>query len=311
MTIPESVFSNQRTQLIKEQLRPDTRIAILGATGWFGQTILDIASKAGIETIGFASRQRDIQVGGRIHKIVKWSSEKITEFSPTTIVDCAFLTPDRMKDLGVEEYVSINKELIANFIKSCESDSVRSAISISSGAAVNTSVEKSKSIYGELKTLTEQKLAEITERKSINSVIARVWSVSGVFCTNTDNYAFSNFISQAKSGEVVLKSEHAVWRRYCSAADFLTIALALSEEDGNHILESGGELIELHELAHTIQQRLNPEITPGKSIALGDKAENYSSDGSSWALACKRFGFKPLSIHDQITEITDSLSISD
>lgn len=307
MGVLDSTNSIRRTQLIEKHLEKDSRILVLGASGWFGRTILDLASSAGIPTLGLASQTRTIQVGQLEFDIHEWNFDLIKSFNPTIVIDCAFLTPDRLNTLNVEEYISINMKLISNFIKTCELETVRSAISISSGAStlgLNALPKTSpKAIYGELKKLCEDKLVELSSRKIINTVIARVWSVSGIHVINPEQYAFSNLISQARNGCAKMNSEHSVWRRYCSAADFLAVALALSSEKGHHLLESGGELIELHELAARIQNQLNPALYENASKPSLETEEIYCSDGQSWQEACKRFHFKELDISEQISEV--------
>jgi nucleoside-diphosphate-sugar epimerase len=313
MGVLDTSNSFRRTQLIEKYLDKDSRILVLGASGWFGRTILDLASNAGIPTLGLASYPRTIDVGNQKFDLQDWNLDLIKSFKPTIVIDCAFLTPDRLDTLNIEEYVSTNMTLITNFITACEVETVCSAISISSGASIIDSDQSSqinpKAIYGELKKISEDKLVELSLQKTIKTVIARVWSVSGVFVIDPEKYAFSNLISQARNGRATLKTGHSVWRRYCSAADFLTIALILSAQKGHHVLESGGELIELHELADRIQNQINPELASNKSIPSAELEEFYCSDGKSWRDACQRFDFKALNISEQISEVSNSFEV--
>jgi len=302
--------SFRRTKLIEKHLDKDSRILVLGASGWFGRTILDLAANAKIPILGLASYSRSITVNNRDFDLKEWNLELVKNFKPTMVIDCAFLTPDRLKFLTVDEYVSTNMKLISHFLESCELETVRSAVSISSGAAISCTSEtvagSPKAIYGELKKISENKLVELSSRKKINTGTARVWSVSGVFVQNPQQYAFSNLISQARIGQTKLKTEHSVWRRYCSVADFLAIALALSTEEGHHLLESGGELIELHELADRIEQQVHHGLFRNKKIPSLTKEEIYCSDGQSWEEACTRFHFKALTLSEQISEVLNS-----
>lgn len=303
-----SSFSARRTQLLEKHLDANSRILILGASGWFGRTILDLAAKSRIQTLGIASNTRSIQIGDTTQNVFEWDFELISAFKPTIVIDCAFLTPDRMETIGEEAYVAINMKLISDFINSCMVNTVRSAITISSGA-VGKDTEKlnqgnPKKIYGELKRFSEDKLIELASQRKINTVVARVWSVSGSFVIEPSKYAFSDLITQAKKSKAIVNANHHVWRRYCSAADFLTVALALSSQKGNHILESGGELIELHQLSNQINSQLKPDLNNVPKYATDKSEEFYCSDGKNWVEVCQRLNFLPLSLAEQISEVS-------
>ncbi|MCX6432201.1 MAG: hypothetical protein NTX29_05255, partial [Actinobacteria bacterium] len=180
-------------------------------------------------------------------KYVTWSIDRIRDFQPTAVANFAFLTPDRLELLGAELYARQNRELTNQFLTTLEIPSVRSAITVSSGAALYSAYEP----YGELK-LEEERAALALAGSARSVVVARVYSVSGPFVREPRRYAFSDMIIQASEGRVVVDAERPTYRRYVRVADVLRVCRELGAQGHSGVVESGGELIEMGELASEI-----------------------------------------------------------
>ncbi|MBW0014614.1 MAG: NAD(P)-dependent oxidoreductase, partial [Mycobacterium sp.] len=87
------------------------RVLVTGASGWLGRTALDLLAPLGLPTLALASRARFIRVGDCQIECRVWDDREVAAFAPTVVLDCAFLTRDRIADMSLGEYVAANRTL--------------------------------------------------------------------------------------------------------------------------------------------------------------------------------------------------------
>ena len=267
-------------------LQPTDRIAVLGARGWFGKTFLSLLP-ADTPTLLTASSADGLHG--------EWSWERVQDFAPTVVANFAFLTRERIAIEGVEEFTATNASLIEQFDLTAGLPSVRAVLTVSSGAAVTEPQEP----YGSLKLL-EERVAGNLASPSRSSVALRAYSVSGPFVRRPRDYAFSDFILQASEGRVSIKADHLVYRRYVNAADALSIAATSALVDWSGTIDTGGELVEMGELAQRVISIVDPRAVVERPEIDERRAESYASDGVSWTQACERLGHVPMDLDQQI-----------
>lgn len=264
----------------------DDRILVLGATGWFGRTFMSMIPSH-VDVMGVASSpQGDIKT---------WDESAIAKFSPTIVANFSFLTREKINIVGEASFRSVNKQLGEQFLIAANSPQVRAALTISSGAAVVDSA----SVYGEMK-LHEEMSSLTLNSDSKSVVVGRAYSVSGPFVRNPFDYAFSDFILQAASGNISIKSRCLTYRRYVSVSDFLAVCMFRVLSGWSGVIESGGELLELGELAETIRDVVNPSAAIGRVTPILGSPSIYASDNSSWLQACNVTAFVPADLRSQI-----------
>lgn len=267
-------------------LEPTDRIAVLGARGWFGSTFCALVP-------GHVPLFRTASSPDETH--VSWSRSAIEEFAPTVVVNSAFLTRERVAVEGLERFTAINTSLIEQFEMTASLPSVRAVITVSSGAAVT----EPDSPYGSLK-VSEEQVANSLATDSRTSVVLRAYSVSGPFVRRPRDYAFSDFIAQAAAGSVAIQAGHPVFRRYVSVSDALKVATGSVLAGWSGVIETGGQLVEMAELADRIIARVNPAASISRAEADGRPAQTYASDDASWQQACDRLAFVPMDLDQQI-----------
>ena len=262
------------------------RVVVLGASGWFGRTTTDLLPRD-VPVLAVASRQRDGFIG--------WDIDAVAQFAPTVVVNCAFLTPARLAEVGESEFARINQGLIDQFARTAELETVRAVLTMSSGAVVH----EPASPYGRLKAEEEARaLTVATPRRSV--VIGRAYSLSGPFVRDPATYAFSDFIRQARGGCIRITADRPVLRRYTSARDFLAVCLMLGLQGRTGIVESGGELVEMGELARRIAAIVRPDARIERPAILAGEESVYASDDRSWQEACTVVNLVPLDLNEQI-----------
>jgi nucleoside-diphosphate-sugar epimerase len=293
------------------KLSSDDRVLITGASGWFGRNALEIIRSFGLKHLALGSEDRTLVCDGFEIQLYKQSLNKIREFSPTIIIDSAFLTRDKLANIERDRFISVNRKLINDSLEMASLPSVRKYVGFSSGATVNLAGESSFSLldnpYAALKREYEDVITELSGPHKGKISIARVWSVTGAHVTKPELFAFSNLINQARAGQVFIKSQRLVFRRYCTIADVLLVALADSGEQGP-IFDTGGELIEIGKLAEIIVQEVNPAAGIVRDLLESSGPDNYFSDGRGWDKLINAFHIRPSSIRDQVRAFAKSIN---
>ena len=282
------------------------RVAILGATGWVGRTALKLLEGSEAQLMLFASTNRTEELNGDRRLVHKLNLSNLREFKPELVLDAAFLTKDRLDEMSVEKYIQANNSIINLALDIQKLPSIRQFIGFSSGAAVlrpRLIAEETEIVdpYGSLKRHYEDALLS-NSRLSDKTKIARIWSVSGPLVTKPSLFAFSQFIRQAIQGEVAIEASHPVWRRYIDLEDFIRVAITASF-DSSRVLDSGGELLELQQLAERVFQALDLPMRISRKVDLTLNPDRYYSSNQSWTQALVETGFVPKTIDEQILQV--------
>lgn len=236
-----------------------------------------------------------LPIGGPSGRFRRWSESLVTAFAPTHVFGCAFLTKEKLAHFPLTEYQEINRILIGRFRFAGALPSCVGAVSISSGSVVTDPGHP----YSQGKALEEAVTADLVDENR-GAVVLRAYSVTGPFVQRIHDYAFSNLLAQGLAGRPPIKveSRHEVWRRYTDVSESLNVCMNLLKPGGFRLVESGGPLVELQELAQLIGQEL------GVSVASRKEPEGepsvYASDNSTWKRACDELHFQPSDLTGQL-----------
>jgi len=278
---------------LSKYLLKNDRILILGAGGWFGQTMLQMLD-GGVQKMAIGSSKRDY--------CEIWDLELIENFKPTIVLNFAFITRNRLKNYNRSEYISINLELIERMRIVGQMNSVRLLLTVSSGAALDPQAQQgleSEEIYGALKKY-EECAALSCQALNRSVVVLRAYSLSGPFVRDASQYAFSSFIQQAIfQKEIHISATNQVYRRYCSVGDLLAVGIGRAMQGWSGVIESGGHLLELGELADLVGRLLHLNLR-SRPMFTSLVVDRYYSDNESWQRSLEELQFKPLNIDEQI-----------
>lgn len=287
-------------QNIGSNLEKDDRVLVLGASGWFGSTAVEMALSQGATVMGRTSTG-NIILGPSPDPDIHNGFESCLDFEPTIVIDCAFATRNKISSYGKRRYLRINNELMKQSLLLQKEPGVRRFIGVSSGAALpflmNDSLGSSLDLYGFQKAHYERELTRSNGGLKSNVVLVRPWSMSGRHCKTPELYALFDLISQSKTDRIVIRSESLVYRRYTDVGDLLKVALMVPV--GGEAIDSGGELLEIADLANLVVDELGSEaavsrISPPKGL------NSYHSDNSSWESVTTLVGLVPKTIREQI-----------
>jgi len=261
------------------------RWLILGASGWFGRTALSMAD----------SQTDVLAIGGRSGVFQPWSQSVVEDFAPTHVFGCAFLTKEKLTLMSAKEYWEINSALIDRFRFAGSLPSCVGVISISSGSVT---VDPGHP-YSQLKAVEESVTADlVTDERG--AVSLRAYSVSGPYVQRIFDYAFSNLLAQGLLGSSPIKvtSSREVWRRYSDVSEALHVCFRLLRPGTYRLIESGGPLVELQELANLIGKELAAQVASREVV--NEAPTFYASDNESWEAGCAEIGFSQSDLVHQI-----------
>ena len=308
MTHSSSPLSENAVLLAKRALQSGDRVLVTGASGWFGRTSTWLFKELAIPVFLTGSHSRTIHYLGKSFEINEWNISDVNRFEPTIVIDCAYLTREFTETTSLDNYVAVNRDLVDRFIAMSKWPSVRRMIGFSSGAAfryASGEVEHdiSRDPYGVLKYESELRLSNEIESAKSKVSIPRVWSVAGSLVTKPNGFAFSDLISQARSGTVTINSENKVLRRYCLIEEVIAIALQENLMQ-SCVFDTGGESIEIGELAKIICDQVNPDASIVRNGQLRGEANDYRSSNIDWIERCSQLAFKSKTIIDQISQVS-------
>jgi nucleoside-diphosphate-sugar epimerase len=281
------------------------RVAVLGASGWVGRTACRWLTKLDTQVLAIASSNRVEEVGSMPIKCETFDLARLKEFKPTTVIDAAFITRERLESFSLENYVSSNEKLIEQALKAQSLPSVEKFIGVSSGASVPHLNEERPDLsldpYGILKARYENRLIENSELR-LKTTIARIWSVSGDLVTKPTLFAFSNLIQQAMTGHIDINSSRKVFRRYVDLQDFIKVVCS-SRPGPSRVIDSGGRLVEICDLANLIFYQLGLPPSVGRYLESEYESDSYHSDDSTWQASIEEINYIPLALEEQIASV--------
>ena len=290
------------------------RVLVLGASGWFGRTALDLLFRHGVETCAIGGSSTSLSSAHGPIRITPWRDDLVHDFQPDTVLDFSFLTKDKSLSMPLAEFKEANEFLTSRLLKLAAMPSVRRILYPSSGAAVSaepqTDLELDKNPYGFLKRQAEAQLSAFVENSSETKTLSilRCWSVSGVHVSRPLSYLFSSLVIQALEGDIRITSPTNVFRRYVDVSDAISLALMNFQNSGVSTLETGGDLVEALELAEMVRALVNPSARISVGPNRSDLSDSYFSDGLSWSKAVNLHDFTPITLETQILNYASSIS---
>lgn len=289
-------------------------ITITGATGWLGLELVNILNNLYISDLKLelvSSSKREIEINRK-----KFPTSIFTKNNPSDTdiyFDFAFLTREKIKTIGPEKYIEVNKNIISNSVRLIKLKQPKSVILASSGAVYglgNNDLRGNNHIYSDLKLMQEEKISEVCSDNGIKLIITRIFNLSGNGISKIDTFAIAEMISCAfRNQKLQIKSNYLVHRRYCDISQLLNLLLDLNRNSFTGVIDSGGIKIELRELVRTIIEELgsNSEIDFPIIDKNSTPDEYYSKSNLFEDLLLKYSNKKPLSIKEQIKITKNSL----
>jgi nucleoside-diphosphate-sugar epimerase len=280
-------------------------VVLTGSTGWLGSETIEILDFTD-RVIAYSSSRKFIKTSkANIHMKTKVFPELESISTCEGFINLAFLTRDKISQFSNSEYRQKNLDLIAQACELINTYKPKWIVLVSSGAVLNRQTKELESDfdanpYGFLKRFEEQQLKQAADSVGANIVIGRLWGATGRHMKVNRAFAISDFICQAKeSGIITVESKHAVYRRYCDAGQFMQLLVLLAKSGEDLVIDSGGELIEIHELGQRIANLSNSKFISDK-FEKHNFIDDYYSRSNRFELLAKQHQIPLLGIDQQI-----------
>jgi nucleoside-diphosphate-sugar epimerase len=247
-------------------------------------------------------------IQNHLFNIKEITSKEFDVFAPF-----AFATRDRSLKMNDRDYIDLNKAIISDAANVIRNGKVGSVLNISSGVVVQKSesqiIDNSYSIYADLKRFQEDVFSDACNSAGIPLINCRVFSLSGQDMKEPLKYAIGDLVKQAFStGSINLSSKGLVIRRYMDSRDLMTLLLKYVTRGDCVSVESGGERIDLVQLARQVLKFFGHSPD---SITFADTREapsnQYFSSQNHFEKIADEVGYTLADITNQITNVAKSL----
>lgn len=285
---------------------------LTGASGWFGRTALHVYEQAHgpealrREVIPFASRQRWVDFGSPQGPVLARPLAAITEVpGPAGLLHLAFLTRDKVAELGLEAYRTSNRAITATVAQVLGAWPELPVVTTSSGAAAvldGQPPDLEANPYASLKREEEALLEREAARRM--AVVFRVFAASGQFMTRPGKFALGDFLLQALAGEPIrIRARHRATRSYVSAETLLALSWQLLQQPQGagslQRFDACTDTLTLQELAQLVAAEtgaavISPEIPPGAIY------DNYQGDLTRFRSLLRERQLQPPTMAEQI-----------
>ena len=280
-----------------------------GGTGWLG-----IATLRALERFENNGKIEITSSDGRrfrAHDLGEFNTKELTsntkiDFKADILVNLAFKTRDYISILGEEQYTKINLEILKSSINLAQQLKPKSIVIVSSGVVARNQESNGKldnTQYTKLKILEEETFTKIAKDIGANLVILRMWGGSGRDLTSPFKYAIGDLIKQAvTSDKIIVSSEQLVYRRYSDASQQLEIAIKCAISGKNLTFDSGGQIIEMGDLANLIKSSLKPNLKIIRKLDASLPTDKYYSESIQFDNLAKEYKINLFSLKKQIDE---------
>ncbi len=85
-----------------------------------------------------------------------------------------------------------------------------------------------------------------------------------------------------------------------SVEDLLAVSLSSATDGGIRVIDSGGELVEMGELARAVVAVVNPSASIERAPLSAAPSNDYFASTEAWDSACAAASFTPAPLADQI-----------
>lgn len=288
-------------------------LLLTGAGGWFGLTALHVFEQIyGPEAlrervVPFASRARQIDFGSVYGPVQAFDLRELLDVpEPAGLLHLAFLTRDRVEEVGLDAYVATNRGITFQVAKLLQSHPTIPIITTSSGAAAALD-EAELDLAGNPYASLKQEEEKLLHRESIMrmAVVFRVYAASGRFMRGAERFVLGDFLLKALNGQrLKINSPCPVERSYVHVGTLMELAWSLllaPDSPGYQTIDACTDTLSLLELATLISKNEGlPE--PEYIIDPTLQASRYCGEVYNFLAKLAERRIVPLSLEEQIDE---------
>lgn len=230
------------------------------------------------------------------------------------VLHFAYLTRDRVAELGVDAYLRANLEISHRVLDTVDRHRPSGLVYASSGAVYDAEGRPAGEVvenpYGAAKRLDELAFRAASRDVGASCVVPRIFSLTGPYMTKPNLYALGNMVAQARQGhEIRIRASRPVRRTYVAVVDLLAVCLGtVLEPRSDLVFDSGGETVEMAGLAETVKKVVGrPDLPIERVWDPEAPADDYVSDPRAFATLAGRLGIPLRTLDEQVHDTAADL----
>ncbi len=300
----------------------DRHIAITGAGGWIGLATLDLLERilgtnfsSRVSCYGSAPRLLSFG-GGRQIRQRALSDLQTLDAERVCVLHFAFQTKERAELMSEADYRAANRAIADTVLVALDRIGAERVFVASSGAASKTddpTASPAMRLYGQLKRDDEDRFADWAKSRAKRAVIGRIFNITGPYINKHQAYAMASFILDTLAGRpIAVRAPREVIRSYVAIREVMALIGALLDDapDGVVRFDSGGEAMELGEVAQVVDQVLGG-YGVDRAAVTDPVPDRYVGDGTRYAKLLSEYGITPVPLDRQIVETAAYLRQAD
>ena len=259
----------------------DYNFVVFGSTGWIGKNFINRLSSEDCEIFLYSHKKpKELIINNSTYESRPIQEALDLNLQNVVLIDLAFPTKEKIKNLGDEEYINqiIDLEKIKKdfLIKNEVSDVFLS----SSGA-----IYKGDNLYAIHKKKQEEFYIKSSKQQNFSLFIGRIFASIGPYYNKEENYAFSSFMNSALNGDTIhIKSPSNVERSYIyipNLIEFVLDSILQTDENRTQIFDAVQINYEIRELAKIIAKTYNVKIKDNSKFSKNNEADIYVSEDTT------------------------------
>jgi nucleoside-diphosphate-sugar epimerase len=292
----------------------ETRIAITGASGWVGKATLELL----YNTLGSDAFGRRVRAFGSSARMIDFGEGRaiqqyaLVDFAhlpnqPTLVLHLAFLTKDKVEGMDDEQYRRANRAVSQTVLEALDAIGTTAVFVASSGAAqfaADPAAPHAMRLYGALKKADEDAFAAWAEAGERRAVVARIFALSGPHINKHDNYALACFLRDALAGRpIAIRADFAVYRSYVAIRELMSLVFALMLESKPGVVRfaTGGERLEMQQIAQIVSETVGPVAIDRPPVMAG-RSDEYVGSDVAYRQLLSNYGLEHLPFERQVVE---------
>jgi nucleoside-diphosphate-sugar epimerase len=272
----------------------DSRVALVGGSGWVGAALADRVLAAGLPADRlriFTTLPRWITVGGSVVPTEPLSVDIELGGGDWLILHAGSIGAHRLPDGDLSEFRRLNDGLLNQVLTLAGTGQVRRLVMVSSGGVHRPDDGgQAKSAYSRMKRDHEATVSDWASSTASAVLLPRVFNLGGPYISAAQYYALGSFIlSAARTGRVAIGSGDPVFRQFTHVLEMSTTLLdmAVDETEGPVPFDiAGGEIVELGALAALVATEFGlPSAVIDRPAPSGRPEDRYVGDGRRYQTA--------------------------
>lgn len=286
--------------------RPDSRIAVIGASGWVGMALVDqilaVAPDLSPDRLRLlGSSRRPLTLGGHRLQIEPLDSAEPLGEGGWLMLHAAVVGADRVEGGDWAETRRRNDRLMQQVLTLAETGQTRRLVFFSSGAAGRRETGgPARQAYAQMKHDHEVEVADWAARTGRALLTPRVFNLGGPFINHAEAYALGDFIqalTQHGRIGIGIGATRPVFRSYVHVSEMARVILAMAVDDAQSPAPfdvGGAEIVELHALAQVVAEVLGrAEAVIARPEPDGGDGDWYVGEGQRYQNALFQLGERP------------------